>query len=429
MNVKVLIVGSGGREHALAWKIRQSSRLTELYCAPGNGGTGKLAVNVAIAVDDIAALVNFAVEKAIDFVVVGPELPLTLGLVDELEAKGIKAFGPSKEAAKLEGSKAFAKDFMSRHGIPTAAYGVFKPGEEVQAKAFLASLAGPWVVKADGLAAGKGVLICDTLKEGEAAVDYVLAEKAFGTAGNLLVIEEYLHGEELSLMAFSDGKTVVPMLTAQDHKRVLAGDLGPNTGGMGAYAPAPLGTPELIAQAQKEILEPVIKGMAEEGREFKGILYAGLMLTAKGPIVLEFNARFGDPETEVVLPMLKGDILDILEASSTGGLARMSIPWLAGSCVTVVMAAKGYPGEITKGDIISGLDKVPEGVLVFHCGTKTDEQGNFVTAGGRVLSITATGDSLEEALALAYKGVEAIDFEGCHYRQDIGQKALAVKGK
>jgi phosphoribosylamine--glycine ligase len=422
--VKVLIVGGGGREHALAWKLKQSPRVQALYCAPGNAGTAAIAVNVPLEAQDIPALVAYCKEKSIDFAVIGPELPLTLGLADELAAAGIPAFGPSKEAARLEGSKAFAKDFMKRHGIPTAAYGVFQAGEAAEAKAFAKTLPGPWVVKADGLAAGKGVLICQSLAETEKAIAYILEEGAFGQAGSALVIEEYLEGQELSLMAFSDGRTLALMPAAQDHKRIFDGDQGPNTGGMGAYAPAPAAVPALVAQAQKEILEPVIAAMAAEGRPFKGVLYAGLMLTAKGPMVLEFNARFGDPETEVVLPLLDSDLFDILEACSAGGLARMSIRWKESSCVTVVMAASGYPGDSRRGDVISGWDKVPAGVEVFHCGTGRNQQGQTITAGGRVLSVTAVRDELRAAVDLAYQGVEALYFEGCQFRRDIAQKAL-----
>ena len=422
--MKVLIVGSGGREHALASKLKQSPRVEKLYCAPGNAGIAGAAETADIGAGDIPALVAFCVDKAIDFVVIGPELPLTLGLTDALAAAGVKAFGPSKEAARLEGSKAFAKDFMTRHGIPTGAYAVFRAGEAEKAKAFAGGLPGPWVVKADGLAAGKGVLICQNMDETNDAIERILDKKAFGEAGDALVIEEYLDGEELSLMAFSDGRTVIPMLTAQDHKRIYDHDEGPNTGGMGAYAPAPAGTPALVEQARKEILEPVVAGMAAEGRPFKGVLYAGLMLTEKGPKVLEFNARFGDPETEVVLPLLENDLMDILEACSDGGLERMPIRWKDESCVTVVLAAAGYPEDPRKGDLILGLDRAPQTVTVYHCGTALDGQGRMVTAGGRVLSVTAAGRTLREAVDRAYGGVVAISFDGCQYRRDIAKRAL-----
>ncbi|MCL1849071.1 MAG: phosphoribosylamine--glycine ligase, partial [Clostridiales bacterium] len=363
-------------------------------------------------------------DKGVDFVVVGPEAPLALGLVDALDAAGIQAFGPSKEAARLEWSKSFAKAFMLRHGIPTGAYKAFATGESAEAKAFARGLPAPWVVKADGLAAGKGALICQSFAEAEAAIDSILEQRVFGSAGDSLVIEEYLDGEELSLMAFTDGKTIVPMLTAQDHKRIYDGDLGPNTGGMGAYAPAPIGTEELVAFALERILQPAIDGMAREGRAFKGVLYAGLMLTKDGPKVLEYNGRFGDPETEVVLPMLENDLLEVLMACSAGGLERMPIRWKEGSCATVVMACAGYPVESRSGDVIQGLDGVPEGVTVFHCGTRQDASGRVETAGGRTLSVTAQGKTLREAVDQAYRGVEAIHFDGSQYRRDIAGRAL-----
>ena len=422
--MNVLIVGGGGREHALAWKLKQSPKLQRLYCAPGNAGTAGLAENVAIGADDVPALVAFCQDHAVEYVVVGPELPLTLGLTDALAAAGIQAFGPTKEAARLEGSKAFAKDLMRRCGVPTAKYKVFRASELQEAKAFAREMPGPWVVKADGLAAGKGVLICTTLEETDEAIRLVLENKAFGDAGDALVLEEYLEGEELSLMAFTDGRCVVPMIPSQDHKRIFDGDKGPNTGGMGAYAPAPAGTPALVARAQKEILKPVVAAMAAEGRPFQGVLYAGLMLTAKGPMVLEFNARFGDPETEAVLPLLENDLLDILLACSAGELENVPVRWRSGSCVTVVMAAAGYPGDPRKGDAISGLADVPDGVTVFHCGTSPDASAGTLTSGGRVLSVTACGDTLRDAVDLAYQGVCSIHFDGCQFRRDIAARAL-----
>ena len=425
--MNVLIVGSGGREHALAWKLKQSPLVDKLYCAPGNAGTAEASENVAIGAADIPALVSFCRGAGVSFVVVGPELPLTLGLTDALEAVGIQAFGPSMEAARLEGSKAFAKGLMARHGIPTAAYGVFGAGETAKAKAFAREMPGPWVVKADGLAAGKGVLICQSLAEADGAITSILDQRAFGDAGDALVIEEFLEGEELSLMAFTDGRTVVPMIPSQDHKRIFDGDRGPNTGGMGAYAPAPVGAPGWAAQAQSEILEPAVAAMASEGRPFKGVLYAGLMLTAKGPRVLEFNARFGDPETEAVLPMLEEDLMEVLLACASGGLGRAPIRWKGGACATVVMASAGYPGSSRTGDVIQGLDQVPAGVTVFHCGTSRDGSGRILTAGGRVLSVTARDASLQGAVALAYRGVGAIRFEGSQFRRDIAQRALRMK--
>jgi phosphoribosylamine--glycine ligase len=419
--LKILVVGSGGREHALVWKLAQSKQVGKIYCAPGNAGLVSLAQLIPLQADDLTGIVEFCQKEQIDLVVVGPELPLTLGLVDALEEKGIKAFGPNKKAAELEGSKVFAKDLMIRYRIPTARYGVFR---EVQAaRDFARQISGPWVIKADGLAAGKGVLICSTLAETEAAIDKILVEKAFGTAGEKVLIEEFLAGEELSLMAFCDGETVVPMVSAQDHKRVFAGDQGPNTGGMGAYSPAPVATPELCKMIEEQVLQPVVKAMAQEGRTFKGILYAGLMITAQGPRVLEFNARFGDPETQVILPRLKSDLVEILLAVCAGDLANLEIAWREEACATVVMASQGYPGAYESGDVITGLAEVPEDVLVFHSGTAWQE-GEIVTAGGRVLAVTALGHDLRHAVDTAYRGVAKINFAGAHYREDIASRAF-----
>jgi len=419
--LKILVVGSGGREHALVWKLAQSKQVEKIYCAPGNAGLVSLAQLIPLQADDLTGIVEFCQKEQIDLVVVGPELPLTLGLVDALEEKGIKAFGPNKKAAELEGSKVFAKDLMIRYRIPTARYGVFR---EVQAaRDFARQISGPWVIKADGLAAGKGVLICSTLAETEAAIDKILVEKAFGTAGEKVLIEEFLAGEELSLMAFCDGETVVPMVSAQDHKRVFAGDQGPNTGGMGAYSPAPVATPELCKMIEEQVLQPVVKAMAQEGRTFKGILYAGLMITAQGPRVLEFNARFGDPETQVILPRLKSDLVEILLAVCAGELANLEIAWREEACATVVMASQGYPGAYESGDVITGLAEVPEDVLVFHSGTAWQE-GEIVTAGGRVLAVTALGHDLRQAVDTAYRGIAKINFAGAHYREDIASRAF-----
>ena len=419
--LKVLLVGNGGREHALAWKLAQSPKVDKIYCAPGNAGISEFATCVPLQVEDLPSLVAWSQEKQIDLVVVGPELPLTLGLVDALENVGIKAFGPNAKAAELEGSKAFSKDLMHKYGVPTARYGVFTDAET--ARSFAREMQGPWVVKADGLAAGKGVLICQTIAETYAAIDQVLVGRSFGAAGDKLVLEEFLEGEELSLMAFCDGTTVIPMVSAQDHKRVFTGDVGPNTGGMGAYSPAPLATPELLKQAQLEVLEPVVRAMAEEGRTFKGILYAGLMITSAGPKVLEFNARFGDPETQVVLPRLENDLMDVIEAVINGTLHQLQLNWKPDACVSVVMASGGYPGEYKKGIPIQGLDQVPEGVLVFHSGTALAEQ-QVVTNGGRVLAVTALGHDLRAAVDTAYSGVKAISFSGAHYRTDIAHRAF-----
>ncbi len=419
--MKVLIVGSGGREHALAWKLAQSPKISQLYCAPGNAGISEYATCVPLQVDDLAGIVAWAQQEGIGLVVVGPELPLTLGLVDALAAVGIKAFGPTAKAAELEGSKVFSKDLMQKYGVPTAKYGVFIEADK--ALSFAREMKGPWVVKADGLAAGKGVLICQSIFETEEAIQQVLVKRSFGEAGAKLIIEEYLEGEELSLMAFCDGHTVIPMVSAQDHKRVFTGDQGPNTGGMGAYSPAPLATSELVEHVEQEVLIPVMKAMAKEGRLFQGVLYAGLMITAEGPKVLEFNARFGDPETQVVLPRLENDLLDVMLAVIEGKLSELQLEWKNEPCVSVVMASEGYPGNYPKGKPITGLDQIPAGVLVFHSGTVLSD-GQVVTNGGRVLAVTALGNDIRTAVDAAYVGVEAISFEGAHYRTDIAHRAL-----
>ncbi len=419
--LKVLVVGGGGREHTLVWKLAQSVRVAKIYCAPGNAGIASIAECVALAADDLAGIVAFCREQKIELVVIGPELPLTMGLVDILEEAGIKAFGPNGNAAELEGSKSFAKDLMARYDIPTARYGVFTEVEA--ARDFARTLPGPWVVKADGLAAGKGVLICSTLAETDAEIRSILVDKAFGSAGEKVVVEEFLEGEELSLMAFCDGQTVVPLVSAQDHKRVFSGDQGPNTGGMGAYSPAPVATPQLCQEIVTKVLEPTVRAMASEGRPFKGILYAGMMITTEGPRVLEFNARFGDPETQVVLPRLKTDLLEIMLSICEGRLGKMDIEWREEACVSVVMASGGYPGHYAKGFPIQGLEKVSEDILVFHSGTALQNQ-QIVTAGGRVLAVTALGNSLRQAVDLAYSGVKQIYFEGAHFRDDIAHRAF-----
>lgn len=419
--LKVLVVGGGGREHTLVWKLAQSARVAKVYCAPGNAGIASIAECVPLAVEDLAGIVAFCREQEVGLVVVGPELPLTLGLVDLLEEAGIKAFGPSGKAAEIEGSKSFAKDLMARYGIPTARYGVFT--EEQAARNFARELPGPWVVKADGLAAGKGVLICATIEETDAEIRNILVDKAFGSAGEKVIVEEFLEGEELSLMAFCDGQTVVPLVSAQDHKRVFSGDQGPNTGGMGAYSPAPVATPQVCQEIVAKVLEPTVRAMALEGRPFKGILYAGMMITQEGPRVLEFNARFGDPETQVVLPRLKTDLVEIMLAVCEGRLGKLDIQWRDEACVSVVMASGGYPGHYAKGFPIQGLEKVSDDILVFHSGTSLANQ-QIVTAGGRVLAVTALGDSLRQAVDLAYSGVKQIYFEGAHFRDDIAHRAF-----
>ena len=420
--MKVLVIGSGGREHALVWKISQSPMVDKIYCAPGNAGIAQLAECVAIKAEDLDGLLDFALQNEIGLTVVGPEVPLTMGVVDKFQEKGLKIFGPSGRAAEIEGSKTFAKDLMAKYGIPTAKYGAFTDAEE--AKAFLAEVGLPCVVKADGLAAGKGVLICETKVEAETAVDDILVDNKFGNAGSRVVVEEFLTGQEVSMLAFSDGKTIVPMVSSQDHKRIWDGDKGLNTGGMGAYSPAPVYTPDVHEIVVPQVLEATIKAMEQEGRPFAGILYAGLMLTADGPKVLEFNARFGDPETQAVLPRLKSDLVEIFLAIIDGRLNEMNIEWYEEAAVCVVMASGGYPETSDKGRVITGMKEAEEtGTIVFHAGTK-ETDGNIVTNGGRVLAISALGKDIAEAIANAYKGVEKVKFENMQYRTDIGKKAF-----
>ncbi|MHB8157338.1 MAG: phosphoribosylamine--glycine ligase [Desulfocucumaceae bacterium] len=419
--MKILVVGGGGREHALCWKISQSPRVSKLYCAPGNAGISAVAECVGIESSDINGLVTFAYNEGIDLTVVGPEDPLTRGLVDALEAHGLRAFGPRAGAAALEGSKLLAKDIMTRYGIPTAGYAAFDSLGE--AEKYIMSLSSPCVVKADGLAAGKGVIVAQTRDEALEAVRQIMGDRAFGSAGDRVLVEELITGEEVSILAFTDGETVVPMLPAQDHKRVYDGDRGPNTGGMGAYAPAPVCTPELYDFALEKILYPTVRAMAAEGRPYAGVLYAGLMVTAQGPKVLEFNARFGDPEAQPVLMMLKTDLVDIMEAVIDKRLSQIKVEWDSGASVCVVIASGGYPGHYEKGREITGLENVPEGVTVFHSGTLSRD-GKILSAGGRVLGVTARGDDIPTAIGQAYRGVDAIGFDGMHLRRDIGQKAI-----
>lgn len=422
--MKVLVVGGGGREHALCLKISQSPKVSEIYCAPGNAGISGIARCVGIDASDIAGLVNFAIQEKIDLTVVGPEDPLTRGLVDKLEEQGLRVFGPRTSAAAIEGSKVLAKEIMVKYGIPTARYAAFTDAGE--AEEYIKELNAPCVVKADGLAAGKGVIIANTQQEALDAVREIMTDRAFGSAGETLLVEETLVGEEVSILAFTDGKTVVPMLPAQDHKRVFDDDQGPNTGGMGAYAPAPVGTGEVYRFAQEKILVPMVKAMAAEGRPYKGVLYAGLMVTEQGPMVLEFNARFGDPEAQPVLMMLKSDLVEIMEAVIDNRLDQANVEWHEGASVCVVLASGGYPGEYTNGYEITGLDDVPDGVSVYHAGTALKD-GKVVTNGGRVLGVTALGSDIPSAITLAYQGVKAIHFEGMHCRGDIGLKALRKK--
>jgi phosphoribosylamine--glycine ligase len=421
-SLRVLVVGGGGREHALVWKLAASPRVEKIYCAPGNPGIGELAECVAIDVNDNTALVTFATENKIDLTVVGPEAPLTNGIVDIFAARGLRVFGPSQAAAQIEGSKAFTKDLLCKYGIPTADYGVFTDAET--AKAHIRKHGAPIVVKADGLAAGKGVVVAMTEDEALAAVDMIMRDAVFGAAGARVVIEEFMAGEEASLLAFTDGHTVVPMMPAQDHKRVFDGDQGPNTGGMGAYAPAPAVTPAIRDQVMREILQPTVDALRAEGCLYRGCLYAGLMLTGTGPKVVEFNARFGDPETQVVLSLLDSDLPTVMEACIDGTLDKTPVVWRDAAAVCVVMAAGGYPGLYGKGDVISGLAEAAAGTVVFHAGTARKD-GHIVTNGGRVLGVTAVDKDVLQATGKAYAAVAGIKFAGAQYRHDIAHRAIA----
>ncbi|WP_312222270.1 phosphoribosylamine--glycine ligase [Rhizobium rhizoryzae] len=418
--MKVLLIGSGGREHALAWKLAQSPLLTKLYAAPGNPGIAEEAELVSLNVEDHAAVIAFCQKQAIDFVVVGPEAPLVAGLADDLRAAGFVVFGPSKAAAQLEGSKGFTKDICARYNIPTGAYQRFTAAEP--AKAYIRAQGAPIVVKADGLAAGKGVTVAMTIDEALAAVDDCFAG-AFGAAGAEVVVEAYLDGEEASFFCLSDGKTALALATAQDHKRVGDGDTGPNTGGMGAYSPAPVMTPDMVQRTMKEIIEPTIRGMAESGYPFTGVFFAGLMITAKGPELIEYNVRFGDPECQVLMMRLKSDLLPILYAASTGTLDQVSAEWRDEPALTVVMASKGYPGAYDKATQIEHLPQARDGAKVFHAGTALKD-GQLVATGGRVLNLTATASTVAEAQAKAYALVDEVRWENGFCRRDIGWRAL-----
>ncbi|KAB2953253.1 phosphoribosylamine--glycine ligase [Heliorestis acidaminivorans] len=427
--LKVLVVGGGGREHALVWKIKQSPRVDEIYCAPGNAGIAQMAQCLDIPADDVTALLTFAWENKIDLTVVGPEAPLAKAIVDTFTNHGLMIFGPTKAAAEIEGSKAFSKDLMQKYNIPTAAYGVFTEVEP--ALTFIDDLASrqptqstcPCVVKADGLAAGKGVIVASSIEEAKDAVRSMLEGNRFGDAGSRVVIEEFMEGEEVSILAFTDGDVIVPMVSAQDHKRIFDNDEGPNTGGMGAYSPAPVYTADLAPIVLEKILKPTIEAMKAEGRPYSGVLYAGLMITSEGPKVLEYNARFGDPETQPVLMRLETDLVDIIEAILTKKLDQIEIKWSEEATVCVVLSAKGYPDSYEKGQVIQGLDDVLEKVEIFHAGTNLTN-GDVVTSGGRVLGITAKGKDIREAIELVYRQAEKTTFAGAHYRKDIGRRAL-----
>ncbi|MBX3570187.1 MAG: phosphoribosylamine--glycine ligase [Rhizobiaceae bacterium] len=418
--MKVLLIGSGGREHALAWKLAASPLLTKLYAAPGNPGIAREAEIVALDTDDHASVADFCRANSIDLVVVGPEAPLVAGLADVLRAEGIRVFGPSKAAARLEGSKGFTKELCARFGIPTAAFGRFAGA--AAAIAYIREQGAPIVVKADGLAAGKGVTVAMTIEEAVAAVEACFAG-AFGGAGAEVVVEEFMEGEEASFFCLCDGTTALPFGTAQDHKRVGDGDTGPNTGGMGAYSPAPVMSADMVARTMREIVEPTMRGMAELGSPFAGVLFAGLMITADGPKLIEYNTRFGDPECQVLMMRLKDDLLVLLTAAADGQLAHSSARWRDDAALTVVLAARGYPGTPQKGSEIRKLDGVPDGVEVFHAGTALRD-GRLVANGGRVLNVTATGKTVTEAQACAYAGVDAIDWPEGFCRRDIGARAV-----
>lgn len=420
-DMKVLVVGGGGREHALVWKLAQSPEVTGLYCAPGNAGIAQLARCVPIKAEDIESLVDFARTESIDLTVVGPEAPLAAGLVDAFAAAGLLAFGPTRRAAAIEGSKVWAKELMARHAIPTAAFAVF--ADLAAALDYVAGTSGPWVIKADGLAAGKGVVVAEERREAQAALRAMMAERVFGAAGERVVIEEKLAGEEVSVLAVTDGHDLLLLPAAQDHKRAFDGDAGPNTGGMGAYAPCPMLTPELAAAVEEKVFRRLLTALAAEGIVYRGVIYAGLMLTGRGPMVLEFNCRFGDPEAQPLLLGLEGDLLPVLYGAARGDLAGARLAWGGGSCACVVLASEGYPGAYRTGYEITLPPALPEGVVLFHAGTAVRE-GKLVTAGGRVLGITAKGASLAEALAKCYTVAAEVNFTGKHYRRDIGHRGL-----
>ena len=421
--MKVLVVGSGGREHAICWALKKSPKVTDLYCAPGNGGIGEIARCVDVKATDIPGMVAWAEEHKIDFVMVAPDDPLAMGMVDALEAAGIRAFGPRKNAAIIEGSKAFSKELMKKYGIPTADYAVFT--DKDQALSYVEEKGAPIVVKCDGLALGKGVVVAQTLDEAKEAVVNMMENKAFGEAGAKVVIEECMTGPEVTVLAFTDGKTIVPMPSSQDHKRAYDGDQGPNTGGMGAISPCPNYTPELSKICMDTIFLPTVKALNAEGRTFQGVIYFGMMLTPKGPKVVEYNARFGDPECQAVLSLLETDLMDILEACVDGTLSQVDVKFKDAASCCLVLASGGYPVAYEKGKEITGLDQVKDAV-VFHAGTKKQD-GKFLTNGGRVLGVTAVAPTLKEAVVKAYAAAGPVFFEKMHFRKDIGYHILDVK--
>ena len=421
--MKILVVGGGGREHALVWKIMQCPRVREIYCAPGNAGIAEVAHCVDMDVVDLDGLSRFAMDREIDLTVVGPELPLTQGIVDRFESRGLKIFGATQKAAALEGSKALCKDILRRHGIPTADYQVFN--DKDRAAAHIRSRVAPLVVKADGLAAGKGVIVAQTKEEALEALDRIMVAREFGSAGDRVVIEDCLLGEEASFLVFTDGERVLPMASSQDHKAVFDDDQGPNTGGMGAYSPAPVVTEDVHQRIMEDIMVPLVRAMEAEGRTYRGILYGGLMIDGGKPYVLEFNARFGDPEAQPILMRMKSDIVPLLMACVDGSLEGMEIEWDSRAAICVVMCARGYPGSYEKNMVVHGLSEVTqmEDAVVFHAGTRLDGE-TIVTNGGRVLGVTALGDGIPQAVQKVYEGVARIHWKAMHYRRDIGRKAL-----
>ncbi len=420
----VLVVGSGAREHAIVWKLAQSPGIKKIYCAPGNAGIAKNAECVDIAAENIDALAEFAKKEAIGLTIVGPEIPLSKGIVDEFQKRELRIFGPDKNSAQIEGSKIFAKGLMQKHKIPTADFAIFDDAEG--AKEYAAQQEMPVVIKADGLAAGKGVIICNNAQEAADGIDKIMVERAFGDSGNKIIIEECLRGEEASILAFSDGKNVIPMVPSQDHKRIYDNDKGPNTGGMGAYAPAPIITENLQEEIMRTVLQPTIDAMRSEGTEYKGILYAGIMLCNNAPKVLEFNARFGDPETQAVLPLMQSDLLDAINACIDGQLHNAEIKFSDGAACCVVIASGGYPENYEKGKIIYGLEDADklQSSAVFHAGTKFNGKKETITNGGRVLGVTGFGAGIKNAIDNAYSAVSKISFEGMQFRKDIGKRAL-----
>lgn len=420
--MKVLVVGSGGREHTIAWKVAQSPKLNQLYIAPGNAGTAFLGENVDISATDIDELKEFVKETSVDLTIVGPEQPLVNGIVDAFQNDNLPVFGPRQNAAHLEGSKAFAKDFMARHSIPTAEYRTFENYQS--AVQYIRTVRMPVTIKASGLAAGKGVLICESAEEAEDALYEIMRKKAFGEAGETVVIEEFLMGEEVSVIAVTDGENYQLLSPSQDHKPAYDGDRGPNTGGMGAYAPAPVASDDLMTTIKTRIIEPTLHGMTDEGRPYKGFLYFGLMINRDGPKVLEYNCRLGDPETQVILPLMKNDILDMIQSILEGGFAETSMELADDYATCVIAASGGYPGKYSKGKVITGLDaELPEYAQIFHAGTK-ERDGGIVTDGGRIFGVTCRGETLEESINRAYEVLDTIEFNGMQYRSDIGKKGL-----